>query len=111
MTRACDIDLKSFAQEHLFSPIDVEVGEWWQDRYGYYFPFFHFTARDVARFGLLYLNDGAYEGNQIISTDWVHDSLQTYSEDAWDYRVGPNINDIGYGYQWWSARAGEHDFN
>jgi CubicO group peptidase (beta-lactamase class C family) len=25
--------------------------------------------------------------------------------------VGRNFNDIGYGYQWWSARAGEYHFN
>jgi CubicO group peptidase (beta-lactamase class C family) len=61
------------------------------------------TARDMAKFGLLYLNDGEYDGNQITPVDWVHESLQTYSEDAWDYRVGRNFRDIGYGYQWWSA--------
>ena len=102
----------SFSQEHLFSPIDVEVGEWWQDRYGYYFPFFHFNARDAARFGLLYLNEGAYEGNQVISADWVHDFLQSYSEDAWiTNKLGSHIGDIGYGYQWLSATAGDHRFN
>jgi CubicO group peptidase (beta-lactamase class C family) len=45
------------------------------------------------------------------SRDWIRDSLQIYSEDAWDYRVGPNFQDIGYGYQWWSARAGDHHPN
>jgi CubicO group peptidase (beta-lactamase class C family) len=63
----------------------------------------------MAKFGLLYLNDGEYEGNQIISADWVHDSLQTYSEDAYN-SVG-HFRDIGYGYQWWSARVGEHYVN
>jgi len=111
VTRACDTDLKSYAQEYLFSPIDAEVGDWWQDKYNYYYTLIHFTPRDMAKFGLLYLNDGEYDGNQVISADWVHDSLQTYSEDAWDYSVGRNFNDIGYGYQWWSARAGEHHFN
>jgi CubicO group peptidase (beta-lactamase class C family) len=113
VARACDTDLKSYAQENLFSPINAEMGDWIQDWEGYYngHADLHFTARDAAKFGLLYLNDGEYEGNQIISSDWVHDSLQTYSEDAWDYRVGRNFRDIGYGYQWWSARAGDHRFN
>ncbi|MGD2148829.1 MAG: hypothetical protein PVH41_19205, partial [Anaerolineae bacterium] len=35
--------------------------------------------------------------------------LQTYSEHAWD-NIGP-LRDIGYGYHWWSARAGEHHVN
>jgi CubicO group peptidase (beta-lactamase class C family) len=113
VARATDMDLKSFAEEHLFSPLNVEVGDWIQDWEGYYngHADLHFTARDMAKFGLLYLDDGEYEGNRIISAEWVHDSLQTYSEDAWAYEVGRNFRDIGYGYQWWSARAGDHRFN
>jgi len=113
VARASRIDLKSFAQEHLFAPLEVEVGDWIQDWEGYYngHADLHFTARDMARFGLLYLNDGEYQGNQIVPADWVHDSLQTYSENAWTIKVGRNFSDIGYGYQWWSARAGDHHFN
>jgi CubicO group peptidase (beta-lactamase class C family) len=70
----------------------------------------HSTARDLAKFGLLYLNGGEYEGTQIIPADWVHDSLRTYSEDAWTTRVGRSFRDIGYGYQWWSVRAGDHRY-
>jgi len=111
--RATGMNLKSFAEEHLFSVIDVEAGEWGMDAEGHNNGCgdLHFSARDAAKFGLLYLNEGEYEGKQVISEDWVHDSLQTYSEDAWDYKVGRNFNDIGYGYQWWSVRAGDHHYN
>jgi CubicO group peptidase (beta-lactamase class C family) len=113
VARACDTDLKSFAEQHLFSPISVKVGKWTQDRDGYYMGDgeIHFTARDMAKFGLLYLNEGEYQGQQIVSADWVSDSLQTYSEDAWEYRVSRNFTDIGYGYMWWSARAGDYRIN
>ena len=60
----------------------------------------------MAKFGLLYLNNGEHEGNQVVSADWVHDSLQTYSEDAWiTKKVGRYFGDIGYGYQWWLVLA------
>ena len=98
----------------LAKPLDAEVGKWNQDRDGYYIGCgeIHFTARDAAKFGLLYLNDGVYEGNQVVSSDWVHESLQTYSEDAFFVkRVGRHFRDIGYGYQWWSARVGDHRLN
>jgi CubicO group peptidase (beta-lactamase class C family) len=115
IARVCGTDLKSYAEEHLFLPIDAEVGDWGTDRDGHNngCADLHSTARDMARFGLLYLNDGEYEGNQIISADWVHDSLQTYSEDAWVTeaklnKVGRYFRDLGYGYQWWSARVGDH---
>jgi CubicO group peptidase (beta-lactamase class C family) len=111
VARACDSDLKIFAEENLFSPLGMTLGEYWQDESGYYYPNVHFTARDAAKYGQLYLNDGEYEGHQIISADWVRDSLKVYSEDAWTIRVGRNYQDIGYGYQWWSARGGDHHYN
>jgi len=111
--RATGTNLKAYAEENLFLPLGVEAGEWGTDAEGHNngCADLHLTARDAARFGLLYLNEGEYEGNEVISADWVHDSLQTYSEDAWDYRVGRNFNDIGYGYQWWSVMAGEHHYS
>jgi CubicO group peptidase (beta-lactamase class C family) len=113
VARACETDLKSFAQKHLFEPIEVQVGDWTTDWEGNYNGHgdLHFTARDMAKFGLLYLNDGEYEGKQVIPSDWVQESLRIYSEDAWDYRVGRNFKDIGYGYQWWSVTAGDHQYN
>ena len=111
VARACDTDLKSFAQEHLFSPIDSEVGDWLQFKDGYYSGLagIHVTARDMAKFGLLYLNEGEYEGKQVLSVDWVRDSLQRYTEPArssYGY-----FRDLGYGFQWWSGRAGDRYFN
>jgi CubicO group peptidase (beta-lactamase class C family) len=105
------MNLRSYAQEHLFSKMGVEAGEWGIDWEGHNNGCgdLHLTARDMAKFGLLYLNGGEYQGQQIIPSDWVHDSLQTYSEHAWD-RIGA-FRDIGYGYHWWSARAGGHDVN
>ncbi len=42
----------------------------------------------------------------------MRESLQTYSQDAWiTNKLGPYFRELGYGYQWWSARAGDHHFN
>jgi len=115
--RATGTNLKAFAEEHLFSAINVEAGEWGQDAEGHNNGCgdLHFSARDAARFGLLYLNNGEYEGIQVIPADWVSESLQRYSEDinltgGFPANWGLSISDIGYGYQWWSAKAGEHYF-
>jgi CubicO group peptidase (beta-lactamase class C family) len=113
VTRACDTDLKSFAQDHLLSLLEVEVGDWMQDRDGYYVGHgeMRFTAREMAKFGQLVLNEGEFGGRQILSKNWMRDSLQIYSEDAWEYHVGRNFNDVGYGYMWWSVRAGEYRYH
>jgi len=113
VARACDTSLLSFGQQYLFSPMNARVGAWWYDANGYYNGGggISFTARDAAKFGLLYLNHGEYAGNQVIPADWVRDSLRTYSENLYNNRLGSYFRDIGYGYLWWSARAGGHRFN
>jgi CubicO group peptidase (beta-lactamase class C family) len=115
VARACGMNLKPYAEEHLFPLIDAEDGDWGTDGDGHNNGCgdLHLSARDAAKFGLLYLNDGKYEGNQVISADWVRESLQSYSEGLnsgapEDGRVGRYFRDLGYGYQWWSARVGSH---
>jgi CubicO group peptidase (beta-lactamase class C family) len=118
VARAVNQDLELYAQEHLFSPIEAVVGSWSRDADGYNFGCFEIsvTARDMAKFGLLYLKDGAYEGMQVLSADWVSESLQPHSEGirrfgATSSTHGRYLSDIGYGYQWWSANAGDHRFD
>jgi len=118
VARACDTDLESYGQEYLFSPIDAAVGDWTTDadNYNWGWGEIYVTARDMAKFGSLYLNDGVYEGNRVLSADWVRESLQRYSEGInrtgeISSKLGRYFSDIGYGYQWWSATVGEHHFD
>ncbi|MFC1725479.1 serine hydrolase domain-containing protein [candidate division KSB1 bacterium] len=64
-------------------------------------PAYHFrlTARDMARFGLLFLRNGMWNEEEIISEDWIEESTTSYS-DAGDSG--------GYGYMWWIAVDGKH---
>jgi len=113
LKRACKQDLRTFAQRHLHAPLGIEMGDWWPDLEGNFLGFagMHFKARDLAKFGQLYLDGGKHRGTQLLPESWVRDSLKTYSSDAWPYEIGPNVQDMGYGYQWWSARAGQHHYN
>jgi CubicO group peptidase (beta-lactamase class C family) len=118
IARTSKTDLKSFGEKNLFSPLNVEIGNWKKDWDGYYIGCadLEVTARDMAKFGLLYLNKGEYEGKQLIPTSWVNESLQKYSDDInsggiKSGKVARYFYDIGYGYQWWSAKAGDHFFN
>ena len=60
---------------------------------------FRMTARDVARFGLLFLRNGMWEGERIISEEWIRESTTSYSNAG---SAG------GYGYMWWVAVNGRH---
>jgi len=57
-------------------------------------PAYHFrmTARDMARFGLLYQNKGKYGDLQIIPPEWITESTTPYSIN--------NLDGDGYGYMW-----------
>lgn len=52
---------------------------------------FSLSARDMARFGLLYLHKGTWAGKQIVPAAWIDESTKAYSGDARE----------GYGYLWW----------
>jgi CubicO group peptidase (beta-lactamase class C family) len=110
VARRCGRDLRSYAEENLLAPLGAEVGDWYKDADGYRLGSMGIfvTARDMAKFGLLYLNYGEYRGNRVLSADWVRQSLGTYSERIYGNRLGLYFRDVGYGYQWWSARVGDH---
>ncbi len=52
------------------------------------------TTIDYAKFGQLFLQEGAWEGEQLIPADWVRAST---------VHSAPGLSDrgVGYGYQWW----------
>jgi len=116
--RVTGTNLKAYAEEHLFTPMGVEAGEWGMDAEGHNngCADLHLRARDMAKFGLMYLNEGKFGGNQIVPAAWVRESLARYSENinvtgGFPANWGLSFRDVGYGYQWWSARVGEHHFN
>ena len=55
---------------------------------------FRMSSRDLARFGLLFLDEGRWNQRQVLPADWVWESTRAYST----HYSG------GYGYMWWTAR-------
>jgi CubicO group peptidase (beta-lactamase class C family) len=51
------------------------------------------SARDLARFALLYLNNGRWRDRQIVPASWVAESTHSYS----------NTPTGGYAYMWWTS--------
>jgi CubicO group peptidase (beta-lactamase class C family) len=86
-----DFDLKE--QEYVTGPDSIHRA----------YPF-RMTARDMARFGLLYLRGGRWGDAQLIPSQWVRDSTTAYS--VADGNARDNYS--GYGYLWWVAVNGNH---
>jgi CubicO group peptidase (beta-lactamase class C family) len=55
----------------------------------------HLLPRDMAKFGQLYLNKGQWEGQQLISSQWIQKSTRASVED------GLWLESFKYGYWWW----------
>ena len=68
-------------------------------------PAYHFeiTARDMARFGLLYLRHGRWNGKQIVPAEWVEKSSHASEMVQTD-----GADHGGYEYLWWVDYGGVH---
>lgn len=83
-----------YAEEHLFEPLGITNYSWDTDNQGRNWGYnrIYFTPHDMAKIGYLFLNEGEWDGEQIISRDWVREATR--------HRIDSNIFP-GYGYQWW----------
>jgi CubicO group peptidase (beta-lactamase class C family) len=67
---------------------------------------FRISARDFARFGVLYLNRGRWGATQLIPGTWIDASVRSYSPSG---DQGSMATHSGYGFLWWIQRnAAEH---
>jgi CubicO group peptidase (beta-lactamase class C family) len=91
-------DLAEYAQERLFDPLGMADSGWARDRAGNPMTFMgvQSTCRDMARFGLLALNEGNWSGEQIVSEDWMEQSTGDSSQEL----------NSAYGWLWWLNRPG-----
>jgi CubicO group peptidase (beta-lactamase class C family) len=100
LTEATGQSLCAYVAEHLLGPLGIDVERWWVEPDGT-FAGGHsvfMTPRELARFGQLVLQHGAWEGEQLVSADWMDQSLA----ERWDRGCRPAIGaHAGYGYLWW----------
>lgn len=92
------IDLQAFAQEVIFEPLGAASFTLEPDASGTVIgsSFVYATARDWARLGQLYLQDGVWEGERLLPEGWA------------DYVKTPaSASDGQYGAQFWLNREGE----
>ena len=68
------------------------------------------TLRDYAKFGLLYLQNGRWNDNQIISKQWIEDSHSTDGIHLVPGERETSSNPWGYGYQWWVPGFPDTDY-
>jgi CubicO group peptidase (beta-lactamase class C family) len=92
----------AFAQEHLFKPLGISDVSWAADPNGIYRgeDGLELTSRDMAKIGYLFLKNGMWDGQPIVSADWVKQSSRKHID---------TLDEKDYGYQWWVQPFGVYN--
>ena len=96
-TTACE-----FIHRNLLAPMGIVAEHWGRDPQGNFSGGynFHVTPRELAKFGLLYLHDGRWNGTQLVPAAWVEASMTSQVDAGAPY---------SYGYDFWLRDiAGHH---
>ncbi|MFC1565159.1 serine hydrolase domain-containing protein [candidate division KSB1 bacterium] len=99
ITKAAGMNTLEFAKKYLFDKLNISIKNWEKAPEGYYIggSEIYIYPRDLAKFGYLYLNNGMFEGNQIIPAAWVKESLNS-DQNSTNFC---DDNETTYGYSWW----------
>ena len=93
------MSLYTFAEQYLFTPLGIDELYWHQVGGGYYngSTGVHILPKDYAKIGSLLLTGGRWQGEQIVSEEWIASSTSKYIEGSFtDW----------YGYYWWVDEEG-----
>ncbi len=116
--RATGAPLPRYLQEKIWQPMGAAYDASWsidsqEGRQPKAFCCINARALDFARFGLVYLNDGKFNGNEIVPADWVRQSTQVREHPGatpaarWNVEA-PNRHSAAY-YTWQWRRAPDVD--
>lgn len=98
------LNAHDFAQQYLFSYLGIDDVRWKKDTFGISKGGWgmKMKPRDMAKFGYLYLNQGVWDGQQIIPAEWIEATTKRYIQvseplEPWDLYMG---------YLWWLHEDG-----
>ena len=104
-----------YASKKLWNPLGMEFDGYWNtDAHGSELTWIglNMPLRDYAKFGMLYLQDGRWQGQQLLDRDWVAQS--TLPNKPYLMRGKVQNNDLelnwGYQYQWWLPKHEDEEF-
>ncbi|MCC5940777.1 MAG: serine hydrolase [Balneolaceae bacterium] len=103
LTRASGMSTQAFANRYLFNAMNIRIGGWDRDPQGYYMGGNNMamTPADMLKTGRLLLDGGRFDGDRLISEDWIEESISVYTRS--------NFNPYDYGYMWWRKSVNQYD--
>ncbi len=113
LKKATGKTITEYMQEKIWTPMGMEDDAQWiidEDGMEMALGGLNATMRDFAKYGLLYLHEGNWLGNQIVPKSWVKQSI---AMDGPHLQPGTNefsSSDMGYGFQWWIPQDADGAF-
>jgi CubicO group peptidase (beta-lactamase class C family) len=98
------MNIDEFSSNYLFGPLGIDTANWSQQFENGVFEAaggLEMTPRDMAKIGAVYLNNGVWKDQQIISEEWVMKSADTYPGNTWINIPGVDSGWNSYSYSWW----------
>lgn len=95
--------IQDYLEPRLFRPLGIGAVQWWNCPMGMSIGGFGLKLRteDIARFGLTILQNGRFNGAQVVPEQWVRLATSRHISSGAD----PNIDWAqGYGFQFWRCR-------
>lgn len=100
-------DYANYPWSQLFDPMDIKTATWEKDKSGTFVgsSYLYMAPEDLAKIGMLYLNNGTYQGKSLLTKEWVEFSYAV-SSPFLKYKKemiqdAPNKRIETYGAQWW----------
>ena len=105
LENASKMSLEDFSNKYLFKPLGIDSTSWFQFNNGDYATdgSLQITPRDMLKLGVLYLQNGNWNKQQIISKDWVNKSKNYYNNNKNIEVGGKGSGENGYSYSWWTT--------
>jgi CubicO group peptidase (beta-lactamase class C family) len=114
VSRATGRSLTDYMQEKLWGPLGAESDAYWiidDHNVEMAFAGLNATARDYAKIGELFRNNGNWFGKQIVSQDWVSNATQSTKAHLLPGDNPASDYPMGYGYQWWLMDGDEGEYS
>ncbi len=105
--RHSGMPLLDYLRPRLLDPLGISAAHWDVDEHGQAIGFsgLHLQTESIAAFGQLLLQDGRWQGEQVLPAGWVALATRSHIDNDND-PARPVDWRQGYGYQYWMARHG-----
>lgn len=95
-----------YLKTRLFEPLGFESDPWWESYEGYDAGGFglNLSVMDISRFAEFCLNEGRWEGKQLLNAAWFKEATYPWSDNSAGDPDNQSDWSQGYGYQFWNCR-------